>query len=397
MKGTCRRGRTVEEDEQKKKKLRTSEKEKAENLMIVDLLRNDLSKVAVPASVSVENLFLVEKYKTLFAMTSTIKAKLDDQYSALDLLKAIFPCGSVTGAPKIRAQQIIHELENKQRGIYTGAIGYITPENDMCFNVPIRTVTIDKKTNKGEMGVGGAIVADSVSENEYDECLLKTEFLTNHTRDFALIESFSWNHAEGASWLNLHLDRMEKSAKYFSFNMDRNQISNELAEHFSYIPIDKKRSKSAFKVRLLLSRAGDFSIISERIQQKSLPFFNFSISDTPVNSENPMIYHKTSDRGFYKRQLEKYHGLTGCDEVVFMNEKGELTEGSYTNLVIMNNGVYYSPPLKCGLLGGIHRKQMMENKKIKIVEKVLYKNDLVQADQIYLCNAIRGLVTARLV
>jgi len=213
MKGTCKRGRTLEEDYIYKEALYSSDKEKAENLMIVDLMRNDLSRLAQKASVKVSTLFDVEKYKTFFTMTSTVEAETPVDMSPLDVMTSIFPCGSVTGAPKIRAQQIINELENRQRGIYTGAIGYFTPGGDMCFSVPIRTITIDGY-GKAVLGIGSGIVADSNAQNEYDECLLKAEFVTKEHPRFDLIESIGWSTEDGFMFLGRHLDRIQTSADY---------------------------------------------------------------------------------------------------------------------------------------------------------------------------------------
>lgn len=248
MKGTTGRGRDREEDEKLAQALTSSEKERAENLMIVDLLRNDLSRIASPGSVEVQSLYHVERYRTLQTMTSTITADIPQGVRALDVLKTLFPCGSVTGAPKIRAMEIIHDVEVAQRGIYTGAIGFITPGDDMCFNVPIRTLLIDGD-GRGEMGVGGAVVADSTAQAEYEECMLKSAFLTRPHPEFDLIEALKWQ--QGFDHLEDHLDRLENSAVYFDFRFDRAALQQALMTHSEYLG-----GKCLWKVRVLLSRGG---------------------------------------------------------------------------------------------------------------------------------------------
>ncbi len=394
MKGTSRRGRNNKEDDELEQALYNSVKEKAENLMIVDLLRNDLSKMAEKASVHVSKLFEVEKYRTLLTMTSTIDATLNDKYSALDVLASVFPCGSVTGAPKIRAMQIIEQLEKTERGIYTGAIGYFTPGGDMCFSVPIRTLTIDK-SGKGELGIGGAIVADSNCISEYDECLLKAQFVTKSFVNFDLIETILYSKAEGYHFLEMHLDRMEASAQYFNHAFNSQQIIKELHHHQKFITSDDGQT---FKVRLLLSPRGNISITSNELEQKpdqKRP--SVVLSKEKVDSQDPMLFHKTTDREFFNRNSQLYSDKTACFDVIFLNERDELTQGSYTNIVIKKDGTYYTPAQHCGLLPGIYRQTLLESETLNCVEKVLYMEDLKSADHIYLCNAIRGLVDVKFV
>jgi len=394
MKGTCKRGRTVAEDDERSEGLRSSEKERAENLMIVDLLRNDLSKVAQNGSVNVSKLYNVEKYRTLFTMTSTIEAKMSEKHSAFDVMMSIFPCGSVTGAPKIRAQEIISELEDTQRGIYTGAIGYIGPDGDMCFSVPIRTITI-KEEGRGEMGIGGAIVADSKAHSEYDECLLKARFLTGQFPKFDLIESMKWSSETGIEAVEMHLDRLEKSAMYFAFFMNRDDIFDALQEHVGFLITD---SVNSYKIRLLLSRAGSISISSERLSMSDdnrKP--KVAVSNFKIDKNDPMYFHKTTQRDLYRREFGKYKDNLGCFDVLFMNENDEVTEGSFTNIFVKKNEVYYTPPIDCGLLSGIYRQTLIDDPDIKTKEKLLYFKDLLDADKIFLCNSVRGLVEVQLI
>lgn len=389
MKGTGKRGRFLSEDQDFSEALYNSEKDRAENLMIVDLLRNDLSKLAKKGSIEVSKLYEIEKYKTLFTMTSTINARVEKELPPTKLLQAIFPCGSVTGAPKIRAQQIINEVETQQRGIYTGAIGYFTPSGDMCLSVPIRTVTIDKN-GKGELGIGGAIVADSKAHQEYDECLLKAEFLTKTHPNFDLIESIGWSQTGGFSHLDDHLDRLDKSAHYFSYAFDRQDVVNQLQDHTKYLHV---KDGERIKIRLLLSKTGSLSITSETIAEgdKSVKP-KITVSTKSVDSRDPLYFHKTTRRDLYQRELQKAQGNTGCFDVIFTNEKGDLTEGSFTNIFIKQGDILYTPERGAGLLNGIYRKKILDDPEIETCEKTISLSDLYEAEKIFLCNSVRGLI-----
>ena len=388
MKGTGKRGRSVKEDQALKKELFNSPKDRAENLMIVDLLRNDLSKSALAGTVQVSKLFEVEKYKTLFTMTSTIEAEIEDGTNACDVMTSIFPCGSVTGVPKIRAQEVIEELESHQRGVYTGAIGYFTPDGDMCFSVPIRTLTIDKH-GRGELGLGGAIVADSKAEDEYDECLLKASFVTSKHPDFDIIESLRWSQGDAYPHINAHLKRLEQTADYFSFNCDIQNIKEALLNHATFLTCE---DDEYYKVRLLLSKEGNYTITSVIIKAaspKHIPII--VLSEEAIDSQDKFFFHKTTRREFYQSQLETYKAKSGCHDVIFKNDKGELTEGSYTNLYIKKDGVLYTPPVECGLLNGVFRQYILDKPGVEVQEKVLYEEDLESADEVYVANAVRGL------
>ena len=375
MKGTIRRGRTRTEDRALADFIRADEKSRAENLMIVDLIRNDLSKLAKPGSVKVNSLFDVEKYRTLLQMTSTVEAELEDKVRVTDLIKAMFPCGSVTGAPKIRAMEIIHELERGPRGIYTGAIGYITPDRDMCFNVPIRTLVIDRQ-GRGCLGIGGGIVADSDAGAEYEECLLKASFLTRRQAEVDLIETMLWTNQEGIRHLERHLDRLENSAGYFEFPCDRQAICNDLDEATSHL-----NAAAPWRIRLLLSRTGIWSITCEKTEEMD-PDRTYSVclSDTAIDSSNSLFYHKTTARELYNSELAQAR-KRGCFEVVFKNEKGELTEGSFTNLFVELDGGLYTPPVSAGLLAGTLRQELLDQG--RVTEKSLLPEDLYRATRLY--------------
>ena len=390
MKGTCARGRTGPEDQHQADFMRHDEKNRAENLMIVDLLRNDLAKISEPASVKLKSLYDVEKYRTLFQMTSTIEALTPEGLDMVDMIQALFPCGSVTGAPKIRAMEVISELEKNPRGIYTGAIGYIGPDGDGCFSVPIRTITIDRE-GRGEMGIGSAIVADSDVRAEYDECLLKADFATRKFRDFALIESLRWAEStdgEGYDLLAQHMDRLTASAEYFDFPCDEQAIRDDLKAHAAYLDPLK-----VWKVRLLLSSSGHVSITStalgndEKNGDKSI-----TLSDLVTDSQNTILFHKTTDRVCYDGELKYYMKKYGSYDVVFLNEKGDLTEGAYNNIFLKLDGILYTPLLECGLLNGTLRQSLMADTDFPLEEKCLTLRDLRQAEAIYMGNSVRGLV-----
>jgi len=374
MKGTAKRGKDICEDEKIAEFLFKDEKNGAENLMIVDLIRNDLGRVSKMGSVKVEKLFEIEKYNTLFQMTSTIKAKLKDN-STFELFRAIFPSGSVTGAPKIRAMQIIRDVEKEPRKIYTGAIGFFSPGGKAFFNVAIRTVLLEGE--KGEMGVGSGIVFDSKASDEYEECKLKAKFLTEKQQHFEILETMLF---ENGNFKNLqkHLSRMKKSAQYFGFPFERNRILDALNKV-------KHRCKNRGRIRLLLNKKGCVKIEAKDVEipEKIKIYF----SKISVSSQNPFLYHKTTNRKFYDCFLRKFK-RKGFYDVIFMNEKGEITEGARTNVYLEKKGIIYTPPLKCGLLGGAVREELI--KKGRVREKVLKMDDFKRADSIYISNAIIG-------
>ncbi|HEC01016.1 MAG TPA: aminodeoxychorismate synthase component I [Sphingomonadales bacterium] len=383
MKGTCERGRTLAEDAVKANAMQKDDKSRAENLMIVDLLRNDLAKISEPASVRLKSLYDVEKYSTLFQMTSTIEARVPDGADMVDLIKALFPCGSVTGAPKIRAMEIISELEQSPRGIYTGAIGYMGPDGDCCFSVPIRTLTLDKD-GRGEMGIGSAIVADSDVQSEYDECLLKADFAVRPFRDFHLIESLRWDKG-GYHLLDRHMQRLCGSAEYFDFTCDQEAILNDLNDHAQFLG-----PEDVWKVRLLLSLSGQISITSIPIAESGEGKV-ITLSRKVMDSRNVMLYHKTTDRTLYDQELKHHRHEYGSYDVIFINEKDEITEGAFNTIFVKRGDNFYTPPVECGLLNGILRQSLLAGD-VKIQEKCLTIPDLLQADHIYMGNSVRGLV-----
>jgi len=358
---------------------RDDPKQRAENLMIVDLLRNDLSRVARTGSVEVPALFEVETYPTLLHLTSTVTAQLEEGGDAIDLLRAIYPCGSITGAPKIRAMEIIDALEASPRGAYCGAIGRLAPDGSAAFNVAIRTLTLRDGANTACLGLGSGIVADSEAGAEWDECLVKGRFVETQRR-FDLIETMRFDPLEGVVDLERHLARMRASAEALDFPFDRHEARNELqAATFR---------AEAGKVRLLLSRSGAFAIELRPLAPLPEGPVAVALAPLPVDPDDFRLRHKTSDRAFY----DEVRTAAGAFEVIFRDAQGFLTEGSFTNIFVGRGGKLVTPPLARGLLPGVLRARLLDEG--KAVEADLRSADIV--DGFYLGNAVRGLVPARL-
>ncbi len=399
MKGTVKRGPTSRQDQELADYLRTDPKNRSENVMIVDLLRNDLGRLCTMGSVTVQSLFDVETFETLHQMTSTIQGELRSEVSWEELFRAIFPCGSVTGAPKIRTMEIIHELELEARGVYTGAIGYFTPTGDAFFNVPIRTVVLNE--NHGEMGVGSGIVYDSNPESEWDECSLKGKFLTDPLSDFKLLETMLWMPDTGYWLLDLHVSRLEKSARYFAYPMTRRNILKSLQAEEKYF-----QNNSPQRSRLTLDRYGKISITTTECGQPEEMIFpgiprpvnglpKITFSSIKTDPESPFLYHKTTNREIY--DMERQHALAkGCLEVIFCNNKDEVTEGSITNVFIRRGDSLITPPVACGLLPGIFRSYFLDTFAGHVQEAVIYREDLENADAVYIANSVRGIVQVAL-
>ncbi|MBI5556113.1 MAG: aminodeoxychorismate synthase component I [Deltaproteobacteria bacterium] len=392
MKGTMPRGRTTGEDEQNRQFLQNDSKNRSENVMIVDLLRNDLGRLAKPGTVRTTSLFEVETFETLHQMTSTISAELPAGLPLMDLFKALFPCGSVTGAPKIRTMEIIRELEHEPRGVYTGAIGYLAPDGDAMFNVPIRTVVLDH--DKGEMGIGSGIVHDSQWENEWRECRLKAHFLTRPKQDFQLIETILWQARTGYFLLAEHLKRLADSAAYFQFLFDEKIIREKL----STLERSWPGNGQSQRVRLLLAENGAVTLNVSPCAAPCppasghpgpLPRVTFSAART--DSSNVFLFHKTTRRELYERERQKAVDA-GFYEVLFQNERGEVTEGAITTVFIKKEETFYTPPLACGLLPGVFRAHFMACAERVVREKILFPADLDAADAIYLANSVRGMI-----
>lgn len=388
MKGTARRGRTTIEDEQQRQWLANSAKNRAENLMIVDLLRNDVGRVAQTGTVHVPRFFEIERYETVQQATSTITAVLKPEITVLELMRCLFPSGSITGAPKIRTMQIIHKLENEPRGIYTGSLGFFSPHRRAVFNVAIRTVKLDKKTGAGEMGIGSGVVWDSDSNAEYHECLLKASFLTENAGKFKLIETMRWDHGNGWFLLHEHLQRLENSANYFDFHFDREEILRRLGEYAARL----SREFASYRVRLTLDREGGIIIEHAPLANLHEPV-RVKLTSARTHSQDRFLFHKTTRRELYDRELIIAEAERVFD-VIFCNERGEITEGCRSNLIIKKGERYFTPPLECGVLPGVYRAHLFASGKFTLEEKILLPRELETAEEILLCNAVRGLVKA---
>lgn len=385
MKGTHARGRWSEEDIAFRERLRNSEKERAENLMIVDLLRNDLGKIARTGSVTVDELFQVERYPTLLQMTSTISAKLRGDVGLTGTFSALFPCGSVTGAPKIAAMRRIAELESEPRGVYCGAIGYLEPGGRSEFSVAIRTVVLDKETNVSQYGVGSGITWDSSADAEAAENRLKAAVLTAVPECLDLFETLRLD--EGVySRLERHLSRILASADYYGIAADPETMRAALEQ------LAQNRPNGLWRARLLLSATGEVSTECLPLEDPPSSARTFSMATQPVSRDDRRLFHKMADRSQYKvRKAER----PDVYDVLLQNVEGELTEFTTGNLVMDIDGMdiagtRFTPPLDCGLLPGALRAELLE--KGEIQERVLTVADLSQARRIWLINSLRGWV-----
>jgi para-aminobenzoate synthetase/4-amino-4-deoxychorismate lyase len=376
MKGTIARGSDPQSDAAAKAALAASEKDRAENLMIVDLLRNDLGRVAEIGSVRVPELFAVETYPTLHTMVSTVRAKLRPGADVATILRAVFPCGSITGAPKIRAMEIIRELEASPRGIYCGAIGHFAPDGAARFNVAIRTLTI--RDGAGELGIGGAVVRDSRSGSEYDECLLKARYYDSARRPLELIETLRWSRDDGFVRLDAHLERMARSAEVFGIPFDPARL--ELPEG---------RSED-LRVRITLNEDGAFSCTTAPLGKSQLRW-TYAISSARVQSGDILARHKTNWRELWDGEAQRLARETGCDEVIFLNERGEVAEGSRSTVFVRRGEALLTPPLSAGILDGVLRRDLIAQGKCR--EAVLMPDDL-RKSEVFFGNSLRGLIEA---
>lgn len=377
MKGTAIRHSDAHADRAAALALKTDEKQRAENLMIVDLLRNDLSRIAVPGSVETPELFRVETYPTVHQMTSTVTAEIANRIDMIDIVRALFPCGSITGAPKIRAMEAIAQIEETPRGIYTGSIGRIDAGGRSgAFNVAIRTLSL--LDDVATLGLGSGVVADSNARDEWDEGLAKGAFIAS-TRSFDLIETMAFDPRDGLARLERHLERMKSVAHHLDFAFDRHAARNELqAATF--------RLRDPARVRLLLARSGAMAIETRPLPAHPGDVVDVGVVPLPADAGDFRLRYKTTDRGFYDAARR------GRFEVLFTSEAGFLTEGSFTNIFKRVDGVLLTPPLARGLLGGILRDELIESGAAR--EGDLRVEDL--ADGFLIGNSVRGLLPARL-
>ncbi len=433
MKGTARRGRTFSEDWKQAEALRTSEKDRAENIMIVDMIRNDIGRVAEPGSVETISRYDVEKYSTVWQMTSTVQGKLkprnaqntrkletEDREESkeevplgglcdlgvtnlVDVMKALFPCASITGAPKAKTMEIIRGLETLPRKIYTGSIGFMTPQGEACFNVAIRTALIDHAAGTLEYGVGGGIVWDSNAEAEYEETLTKARVLTQPRPEFQLLETMLWEPVDGVFLFDEHMQRLGKSAAYFDIPLDQCAVLQALEENYHTC------AGVIHRIRLLVSRDGDIEVqvfplqCSNASPPEGRKAFSadrdrfppagrgneptplrIKLASKPIDSENVFLFHKTTHRDVYENAKAD---APNCDDVILWNERGDVTESTIANVVIRKDGRLITPPIECGLLAGTFRGHLLKAGEIE--ETIISVDDLKAADEVFLINSVR--------
>jgi para-aminobenzoate synthetase / 4-amino-4-deoxychorismate lyase len=388
MKGTAPRGRWPAEDEEIAARLVASSKERAENAMIVDLLRNDLGRICRTGSVEVERMVEAERFETVWQLTSTIEGDLRPEITLLDTFRALFPSGSVTGAPKIRTTRIIADLEDSARGPYCGAIGYLSPpgsgEPRANFNVAIRTVVLDTQTRTAEFGVGGGITHDSSASGEYEEIVAKARVLTDVRPAFELFESLAHAPADGFRHLNEHLERLTASARYFGFRFEPEAAAAALKQ-----AVDEVTEPSV--VRLTLARDGALST-DVRDLPPAEDQVRVALDDEPVDPSDPWLFHKTTRRAPYERRRDRRPDL---DDVVLVNDRGEVTESTVANLAVRLEGIWVTPPIDAGLLPGTYRTVLLREG--RLMERSVTVDELRGAGELALVSSVRGWRPAVLV
>ena len=382
MKGTAARGANAAADAAAVADLVTDPKQRAENLMIVDLLRNDLARVSEAGSVAVPELFKVETFPTVHQMVSRVTATLREGVDAIGVIETIFPCGSITGAPKIAAIEALAELEPEPRGAYTGSMGWIEPGGDAAFNVMIRTLELAAGSHVARLGLGSGLVVDSIARDEWAECLIKGDFVRRAATTADLIETMRFDPHDGLIELDRHLDRLSGSASDLGFTFDRHAARNELqAATFG-------RKRKAM-VRLLLSPTGMMAIEVKAFDEPGALPVSVAVQPLPVDPGDFRLRYKTTDRGFY----DQARRASGAYETVFTDAEGRLTEGSFTNIFVERDGALVTPPLDRGLIPGVLRATLIESG--VAVEGDLTIDDL--AGGFFVGNMLRGLIPATLV
>ena len=378
--------------------LAESTKNRAENLMIVDLLRNDLGRIAKTGTVKVPALFEVERYGHVWQMTSTIEAQCRADVTLADIFSAIYPCGSITGAPKRRTMQILRELETEARGLYTGAIGWFDPPNegralgDFMLSVPIRTLLLEAPTGndvrQGVMRVGAGIVYDSVADSEYAECLLKARFLTGLSSQFSLIETLQAHRTFGVRNLNLHLQRLSDSARYFGFLCDPKLIAAQVSAVCAGLASD-----TLYRMRLLLNIDGTVDIRTAPMSESLPSSVRLLLAKQAMQSHDVFLRHKTTLRRRYDLAWQAAE-KNGAFDTLFINEKSQVTEGGRSNLFVRRDGQWLTPPLSAGVLPGVMRELLLDDPTMNAREAVLTLDDLRGAERIMVCSSLRGSLPA---
>jgi len=382
MKGTARRGRFLQEDAAIARALSKDAKNRAENVMIVDLLRNDLGRICRTGSVHTTRLFEVETLPTLHQMTSTVRGVLRPDIGFGDIIRSLFPSGSVTGAPKIRAMEIIRALEDTPRGVYTGAIGFISPHKRAVFSVAIRTLERPRGSKCWRFGVGGGIVWDSSAALEWRECGLKSRFLTVRRPLFELVETIRWEKGVFA-YLIEHVRRLRSSAAFLDFSLDPAALAREIR-----LLRRRLRGPAPRRIRILCARDGHVRSEVTSLLHDERPHI-LKIARRPIDENEPLLFHKTTYRPWYEAAM-KSAARRECYDTVFCNSRGEITECAMNNIFIKRRGILYTPPIACGLLPGVLRAVLLKRGKCR--EKILRMRDLQDADAVYCGNSVRGLI-----
>ncbi len=378
MKGTAARGRTQAEDLAQAQALQASEKERAENVMIVDMARHDLGRVAQTGSVKVARLFEVEKYPTIWQMTSTVEAQTEA--GLCEIFQALFPAASVTGAPKVRTMQIIADLEPLPRRLYTGAIGFFAPGQRAQFNVAIRTLLVNRNTGCAEYGVGSGITWDSNPEAEWQECRAKARILAPQSLAFRLLETMRWTPQAGYYLLEQHLERLQNSALYFGFRLDQAALRLELEQ------LAARHGPRPRRIRLLVTKEGRISSESKALPKPAATPQRIILAGAPVDSSDPFLYHKTTNRKLYEAARAAGPGF---DDVLLFNEQGEVTESTIANVAVDIAGKLCTPPITCGLLPGTLRAHLLQRG--ELIERQITVAELLQSPRVFLLNSVRGM------
>ena len=386
MKGTSKRGRTLKEDIALMKELKNSEKDKAENIMITDMLRNDMGKISDTGSVKVLSEFDIEKYPTVWQMTSSVKSQTRASITAI--FEALFPCASVTGAPKVSSMKIISEIEDQPREIYTGAIGYIAPNNEAQFSVPIRTILSNKKIDRSVYGTGSGIVWDSEWEKEWDECQNKSAILSVSHQNFELFETMRWDSNRGIFLEELHLNRLKDSAEFYNFKFSRKKINDKLHDYLKNLEPESEKI-----IRLFLAKDGETRLTTSAYKEHNKDKYQLiSLAMQPVDSDDLSLYHKTTIRGIYEDATGEN---PDCDDILLWNEDGHITESTISNIIFKKDSEYFTPPISCGLLGGTYRTHLINQG--HLVERIIPKTEINLYSEIYLINSVRGKYPVKLI
>ena len=385
MKGTIARGRWEQEDSRLRERLLASGKDRAENVMIVDLLRNDLGRVARFGSVQVERLFEVERLETVWQMTSTVAAETRPEVTLFDIFAAMFPCGSVTGAPKVRTMEIIESLETSPRGVYCGAIGLLAPPGSgrprAEFSVAIRTLVVDTSTGEAEYGVGGGVVYESTPAREYEEAMVKARVLARRRTPVTLLETMRWEPGRGIWLRDRHLSRLRSSARYLGVTLQEVAIAGLL---------DGLSGDEPLVVRLLVSEDGSASLEASPLVPGP-EVVGLAVDDRPIDRSDYLRYHKTTRRAVYEQAAARH---PDADDVVLVNELGEAVETTIANLAVRRDGVWVTPPIASGCLPGTYREDLLDRG--VLVEQPLPVADLPAADEVAVINSVRGWRAAKL-